>query len=462
MMTSNAPYGLVAIVGRPNVGKSSLFNRLIGRREAIVDDTPGVTRDRLYGTAEWRDRSFYVIDTGGILGEDSAFSEGIRAHVEAALRECDVILMVLDGQAGVTPPDEELAALLRRAGSSNEGRKPVVVAVNKLDDIKHEDNATEAYALGFEHVVPISALHKRNLEDLLDLLVRLLPQAPARETEEDAVRLAIVGRPNVGKSSLLNRLAGVERSLVSPVAGTTRDPVDTSVTLEGQRFRLIDTAGLRRAGRKPAAWSGRSPSSGGRNLEYYSFVRTLSAVDRSDVALLLMDAADPCTDQDKKIAAHVVEKGKGLVLVLNKWDLMSGQDRPGDKLIRRIRDDLPFLTWAPVLFTSALSGRGVQKIASTVLAVREARRRRIPTNALNRLMRDVLAFDRLPSNRKGRALRIYYCSQAEVEPPTFVFFVNDPSIVNTAFENHVRNELRALADFTGSPLRVFWRGKEED
>jgi len=224
----------------------------------------------------------------------------------------------------------------------------------------------------------------------------------------------------------------------------------------------VDTAGLRRAGRKPAAWSGRSPSSGGRNLEYYSFVRTLSAVDRSDVALLLMDAADPCTDQDKKIAAHVVEKGKGLVLVLNKWDLMSGQDRPGDKLIRRIRDDLPFLTWAPVLFTSALSGRGVQKIASTVLAVREARRRRIPTNALNRLMRDVLAFDRLPSNRKGRALRIYYCSQAEVEPPTFVFFVNDPSIVNTAFENHVRNELRALADFTGSPLRVFWRGKEED
>ncbi|MBR1672574.1 MAG: ribosome biogenesis GTPase Der, partial [Fretibacterium sp.] len=381
----------------------------------------------------------------------------IRAHVEAAVRECDVILMVLDGQAGVTPPDEEVASLLRRTSSQGGGLKPIVVAVNKMDDIKHEDNAAEAYALGFEHVVPISALHKRNLEDLLDILVGLLPEELPGDAEEDAVRLAIVGRPNVGKSSLLNRLAGAERSLVSPVAGTTRDPVDTTVELDGQRFRLVDTAGLRRAGRKPAAWGGRE----GSNLEYYSFVRTLSAVDRSDIALLLMDAADPCTDQDKKIAAHVVEKGKGLALVLNKWDLLAGRERPGDRLTRRIRDDMPFLSWAPILFTSALNGRGVQKIASTVMAVRECRRRRIPTNALNRLMRDVLAFDRLPSNKKGRALRIYYCSQAEVEPPSFVFFVNDPSIVNTAFENHVRNELRALADFTGSPIRVFWRGREE-
>ena len=453
----SVPRGIVAIVGRPNVGKSSLFIRLIGRRDAIDDDTPGVTRDRLYGEAEWRGRSFYAIDTGGILGEASAFSEGIRAHVEAAVRECDVILMVLDGQAGVTPPDEEVASLLRRTSSQGGGLKPIVVAVNKMDDIKHEDNAAEAYALGFEHVVPISALHKRNLEDLLDILVGLLPEELPGDAEEDAVRLAIVGRPNVGKSSLLNRLAGAERSLVSPVAGTTRDPVDTTVELDGQRFRLVDTAGLRRAGRKPAAWGGRE----GSNLEYYSFVRTLSAVDRSDIALLLMDAADPCTDQDKKIAAHVVEKGKGLALVLNKWDLLAGRERPGDRLTRRIRDDMPFLSWALILFTSALNGRGVQKIASTVMAVRECRRRRIPTNALNRLMRDVLAFDRLPSNKKGRALRIYYCSQAEVEPPSFVFFVNDPSIVNTAFENHVRNELRALADFTGSPIRVFWRGREE-
>ena len=434
---------IAAIVGRPNVGKSSLFNRLIGRRESIVDDAPGVTRDRIYGEAEWRGRSFYVIDTGGILGEESAFSAGIRAHVEAAIEECDAVVMVLDGQAGVTAADEEVAHLLRRS------RKPVIVAANKLDDIKHDDSANEAYELGFEHVVPISALHKRNLEDLLDLLTELLPDEKLQEEATDEVRLAIVGKPNVGKSSMLNGLAGTERSLVSPVAGTTRDPVDTAVTLEGQRFRIVDTAGLRRRGRMDSA------------LEYYSFVRTLAAVDRCDVALLLMDAQDPCTDQDKKIAAHVVEKGKGLVLILNKWDLVTG-DRPGDKLTKRIRDDMPFLSWAPILFTSAKSGRGLQRIAQTVLAVREARRRRIPTNVLNRLMRDVLAFDRLPSNRKGRSLRIYYCSQADTEPPTFIFFVNEPDIVNTAFENHVRNELRRLEDFTGTPLRVFWRGKEKE
>lgn len=434
---------IAAIVGRPNVGKSSLFNRLIGRRESIVDDAPGVTRDRIYGEAEWRDRSFYVIDTGGILGEESAFSAGIRAHVEAAIEECDAVVMVLDGQAGVTAADEEVAHLLRRS------RKPVIVVANKLDDIKHDDNANEAYELGFEHVVPISALHKRNLEDLLDLLTELLPHDEPQEEDADEVRLAIVGKPNVGKSSMLNGLAGAERSLVSPVAGTTRDPVDTAVTLEGQRFRIVDTAGLRRRGRMDSA------------LEYYSFVRTLAAVDRCDVALLLMDAQDPCTDQDKKIAAHVVEKGKGLVLILNKWDLVTGE-RPGDKLTKRIRDDMPFLSWAPILFTSARSGRGLQRIAQTVLAVREARRRRIPTNVLNRLMRDVLAFDRLPSNRKGRSLRIYYCSQADTEPPTFIFFVNEPDIVNTAFENHVRNELRRLEDFTGTPLRVFWRGKEKE
>ena len=434
---------IAAIIGRPNVGKSSLFNRLIGRRESIVDDAPGVTRDRIYGEAEWRDRSFYVIDTGGILGEESAFSAGIRAHVEAAIEECDAVVMVLDGQAGVTAADEEVAHLLRRS------RKPVIVAANKLDDVKHDDSANEAYELGFEHVVPLSALHKRNLEDLLDLLTELLPDEKLQEEATDEVRLAIVGKPNVGKSSMLNGLAGAERSLVSPVAGTTRDPVDTAVTLEGQRFRIVDTAGLRRRGRMDSA------------LEYYSFVRTLAAVDRCDVALLLMDAQDPCTDQDKKIAAHVVEKGKGLVLILNKWDLVTG-DRPGDKLTKRIRDDMPFLSWAPILFTSAKSGRGLQRIAQTVLAVREARRRRIPTNVLNRLMRDVLAFDRLPSNRKGRSLRIYYCSQADTEPPTFIFFVNEPDIVNTAFENHVRNELRRLQDFTGTPLRVFWRGKEKE
>ena len=435
---------LVAIIGRPNVGKSSLFNRLIGRREAIVDDTPGVTRDRIYGETEWRGKSFYAVDTGGILGEESAFSAGIEAHVNEAISECDALLMVVDGHVGITAADESVAHLLRRS------RKPVVVAVNKMDDLKHEVHVADAYSLGFEHVVGVSALHKRNLEDLLDLLAGLLPEEAEQTRDEDEIRLAIVGRPNVGKSSLLNRLAGAERSLVSPLAGTTRDPVDTSVVMDGRHFRLVDTAGLRRRGRMDSA------------LEYYSFVRTLAAVDRSDVALLLMDASAPCTDMDKKAAAHAVEKGKGLILILNKWDLVSSRDRPGDTMTKRIREDLPFLTWAPILFTSALNGRGVGKITQAAVSVFENRRRRIPTNVLNRLMRDVLAFDRLPSSKRGKSLKIYYCLQSGVEPPAFVFFVNDPGIVDTAFENHVKKELRALEDFTGSPLRVFWRGKEQE
>jgi GTP-binding protein len=422
------------------VGKSSLFNRLVGRREAIVDDTPGVTRDRLYGEAEWNGRAFYVVDTGGILGEPTDFSAGIETHVKRAVEECDLALLVLDGTVGVTPADEGAAHLLRRGG------RPVVVAVNKLDDPKHDPRAADAYALGFGDVVGVSALHRRNLDELLDLVVAKLP-AREEESGEDEIRVSIVGRPNVGKSSLLNRLAGDERSLVSPIAGTTRDPVDTSVVLEGRRFRLVDTAGLRKKSRMDS------------DLEYYSFVRTLEAVDRSDVAFLLMEAQEPCTDADKKIAAHVVEKGRGLILLLNKWDLLAKKDKLGDKMTEKVRGEMPFLPWAPVLFVSALSGRGVGKIAESAAGVYENRRTRIPTNVLNRLMRDVLAFDRLPSNRRGKSLKIYYCLQSDVEPPTFVFFVNDPELVDSAFENHIQKELRTLADFTGSPLRTLWRGK---
>jgi GTP-binding protein len=413
---------------------------MIGRREAIVDDMPGVTRDRLYGEVQWNGRSFYAVDTGGILGEQTSFSAGIEAHVKQALSDCDLAVMVIDGTVGVTVADEDVALFLRRSG------RPAVVAVNKIDDPRHEPRASDAYALGFDDVVGVSALHKRNLDDLLDLIAAKLPE---REEvyDQDEIRVAIVGRPNVGKSSLLNKLAKEERSLVSPVAGTTRDPVDTSVIMEGRRFRLIDTAGLRKKNRMDS------------DLEYYSFVRTLAAVDRSDVALLLMEAEEPCTDSDKKIAAHVVEKGRGLVLAANKWDLLPKKDKLGDKMLETIRDEMPFLAWAPILFTSALNGRGIQKLAASVIEVFENRRRRIPTNVLNRLMRDILAFDRLPSNKRGKALKIYYCLQSDIEPPTFVFFVNDPQIVDSAFENHIHKELRALGEFSGSPIRTYWRGK---
>jgi GTP-binding protein len=413
---------------------------MVGRREAIVDDMPGVTRDRLYGEVQWRGRSFYAVDTGGILGEQTSFSPGIEAHVKQALSDCDLAVLVIDGTVGVTAADEDAALFLRRSG------RPAVVAVNKIDDPQHELRVSDAYALGFGDVIGVSALHKRNLDDFLDLVVAKLPETE-EVYDEDEIRVSIVGRPNVGKSSLLNKLAKEERSLVSPVAGTTRDPVDTSVVMEGRRFRLIDTAGMRKKSRMDS------------DLEYYSFVRTLAAVDRSDVALLLMEAQEPCTDSDKKIAAHVVEKGRGLILAANKWDLLPKKEKLGDKMLETIRDEMPFLTWAPILFISALNGRGIQKLAASAIEVFENRRRRIPTNLLNRLMRDVLAFDRLPSNKRGKGLKIYYCLQSDVEPPTFVFFVNDPEIVDTAFENHIQKELRALGEFSGSPIRTYWRGK---
>ena len=436
--------GIIAIIGRPNVGKSSLFNRLTNSRDAIVDDMPGVTRDRLYGEVSHRGRNFYVIDTGGIFGTDTEFSAGIKSHVNEAVKESDIIIFMIDGRDGVTSSDLEISEFIRKAGN-----KPVIIAVNKLDDVKHDDLANEAYTLGFDNVIAISALHKRGLDDLLDEIINLLPEQEDTEIFDDEIKLVIAGKPNVGKSSLLNKITGSERSLVSPIAGTTRDPVDMAINLDGQNFRIIDTAGLRRR----AKFDG--------NLEYYSFVRTLAAVDRSDIALLLMDAREPCTDQDKKIAAHVVDKGKGLVIVLNKWDLVTGDNNKADKLVKKIRDDMPFLNFAPIIFASALNGRGVNKIIQTVLTVNENRKKRIPTNILNRLMRDVLAFDRLPSDKKGRALKVYYCSQAESEPPTFIFFVNNPGLVNSSFENHVKNKLRELEDFTGSPVRTFWRGKEK-
>lgn len=438
--------GIVAIIGRPNAGKSSLFNRLTGTKEAIVDDIPGVTRDRLYGECEYEGRNFYVVDTGGIFGEDSDFSAGIRMHVEAAVRECDAVIFLVDGKVGVTGSDEEIADFIRRAGN-----KPVIVAVNKLDDPKHDDTANDAYTLGFERVIPVSAVHKRGLYELLDAVIDILPAEDVNDEVDDEgeIRLVIAGKPNVGKSSLLNRITNSERSLVSPIAGTTRDPVDTRTEIDGQKFRIIDTAGLRRR----AKFDG--------DLEYYSFVRTLAAVDRADVALLLMDAQDPCTEQDKRIAGHVARKGKGIILVVNKWDMMSG-DKKADEITRKIRDEMPFLSYAPVVFTSALSGRGVQKILQSAITVSTNRKKHIPTNQLNRLMRDVLAFDRLPSDRKGRSLKVYYCSQAEGEPPTFIFFVNNPELVNVGFENHVKNKIRELEDFTGTPIRTFWRGKEKE
>ncbi|MDD2453447.1 ribosome biogenesis GTPase Der [Aminivibrio sp.] len=435
---------VVSIIGRPNVGKSSLFNRLTGRREAIVDDMPGVTRDRLYGEAEWRDRKFYVVDTGGFLAKDEhAFVHGMRQQVRTALAESDVVLFMIDGREGPTWMDDDVADMLRKSG------KPVIVVANKIDDSIHEDLVYQAYSLGFDEVIGISAEHKRNIYDLLDLVIEKLPKDEPMAEASSEVRVAIVGKPNVGKSSLLNYLAGEERSLVTDIPGTTRDAVDTSVTIGGVSFRLIDTAGLRRKSRIED------------NIEYYSYIRTLQAIDRCDVALLLMDATEPFTDQDKKLASEISERGKGIVLLVNKWDLLGKKDELGDVMKRKLKDEMGFVSFAPLHFISALTGRGIQKVPELVLKVNGNRNSRIGTTLLNRLVRDILAFDRLPTDSRGRAFKIFYCTQAEIAPPTFIFFVNFPDLAEKAFENHMEKELRSLADFEGTPLRIFWRGKEE-
>ena len=433
---------IITIVGRPNVGKSSLFNRIVGRREAIVDDMPGVTRDRIYGEAEWKGCPFYVIDTGGLLVKDEdPFTKGIRSQVALAVEESDLIVFVIDGNDGVTFMDEDVASLLRKSG------KPVLLVVNKIDDPKHEIRTLEAYSLGFDEVFSISALHKTGVDVLLDRVVDMLPKSIEYESSDSIINVAIVGRPNVGKSSLFNRLAGKDRAMVSPVAGTTRDAIDTEVIIGDKKFRIVDTAGMRKKSNIDS------------DIEYYSFVRTLQAIDRSDVTLLVMDASEPCTEQDKKLAARVAEKGRGLMLILNKWDLLDKENKQGDKMTKIIKEEMVFVNWAPMAFTCALTGRGLQKLGEEINRVYLNRQKRIPTSVLNRLMRDVLAFDHFPSDKRGHSLKIYYCLQPDIEPPTFLFFVNKPEIADNAFTNHVKKELRTLEDFSGAPLRVFWRGK---
>lgn len=435
---------VVSIVGRPNVGKSSLFNRLLGRREAIVDDMPGVTRDRLYGEAEWRDRKFLVVDTGGFLARDeNEFVEGMRVQVKVAIKESDLVLFVIDGREGPTWMDEDVADMLRKSG------KQIIVVANKIDDGIHEDDVFQAYTLGFEEVIGVSAEHKRYIYDLQDLIVSKLTPEEELPSETGEIRVAIIGRPNVGKSSILNSLAGEERALVSNIPGTTRDALDTLVTINGTVFKFIDTAGLRRKSRVE------------NDIEYYSFVRTLQAIDRCDVALLVLDAEEPFTDQDKKLAALVVERGKGIVLLLNKWDLLGNNEKLGDSMRKKFRDEMVFLQYAPFAFISALTGRGMHRISEQILHVAENRKRRIGTTQLNRLVRDILAFDTLPTDQKGRPFKIYYCTQSSVEPPTFIFFVNHPDLASPAFENHMEKALRGLDDFSGTPIRIFWRGKEE-
>ena len=433
---------IVAIVGRPNVGKSSIFNRILGKRAAIVDDQPGVTRDRLYGEAEWGGKKFYIVDTGGIMSEtEHPFMNLIEKQVDLALDESSAVIFVVDGRTGVTPTDEEIAHKLRRSG------KPVVVVMNKLDNEKQEDAMLgEAYGLGFDEVVAASAEHNVGFGEVLDFVVSKL-ESEEFASDGDEIRVTLVGRPNVGKSSLLNAFAGEERSMVSDIAGTTRVVVDSVVEVGGHKFRFLDTAGLRRKSRVNT------------DLEYYSNVRTYQAIDRCHVALVLLDAQDPVTEQGKRLIGQVLERGKGLILVVNKWDLAPREEKVGDVMTKKLLEELPFAAHAPRVFISALSGRSLGKLPELIIKVEENRRRRIATSELNKLVKEVLVFERMPGDGKGHSLKIYYCTQADGAPPVFIFFVNDSELCSKSFKRHLENLLRDMADFSGVPIKIFMRNK---
>ncbi|WP_455596565.1 ribosome biogenesis GTPase Der [Cloacibacillus porcorum] len=433
---------IVAIVGRPNVGKSSIFNRILGKRAAIVDDQPGVTRDRLYGETEWAGKKFYIVDTGGIMSEtEHPFMDLIEKQVDLALDESSAIIFVVDGRTGVTPTDEEIAHKLRRSG------KPVVVVMNKLDNEKQEDAMLgEAYGLGFDEVVASSAEHNTGFGEMLDFITSKL-ESEEFDSDDGVIRVRLVGRPIFCKSSLLNAFAGEERSMVSDIAGTTRDVVDSVVEMNGHRFRFLDTAGLRRKSRVNT------------DLEYYSNVRTYQAIDRCHVALVLLDAQDPVTEQDKRLIGQVLERGKGLILVVNKWDLAPREEKVGDVMTKKLIEELPFAAHAPRVFISALSGRSLGKLPELILKVEENRRRRIATSELNKLVKEVLVFERMPGDGKGHSLKIYYCTQADGAPPAFIFFVNDSELCSKSFKRHLENLLREMADFSGVPIKIFMRNK---
>jgi len=437
---------IVALVGRPNVGKSTLFNRIVGRRLAIVEDIPGITRDRLYADAEWRGRQFAITDTGGILmGEQDPLRAQVVRQARLAMQEADVIVLVVDAREGVTATDREIADELRKT------RKPVLVAVNKADNDQLEREAAEFYSLGLGGVYPVSGIHGRGVAELLDAIMQAVPVAEkAEELPEDVIKLAIVGRPNVGKSSLLNAILGEERVIVSSVPGTTRDAVDTFLERGGQRLVLIDTAGIRRAGKIQGS------------VEYYTVLRATRAIERSDVALIVVDAGDGVTDGDKRVAGLAHNAGRAAVIVVNKWDLrQAGPERMSTKeFADLVRQELAFMAYAPIVFTSAKQGTGVSEAVDAAIDAAENHAMRIPTAELNRIIQD--AADAHPLMHKGRQLKIRYATMPTVKPPTVVLFVNDPEMLHFSYQRYLENQIRKVYPYQGTPIRIVARKAEKE
>lgn len=430
---------VMAIVGRPNVGKSTLFNRIVGERIAIVENRPGITRDRIYAAAEWLSKPFRVVDTGGLeVGEVDEITKRIRAQVELAIDEAQVIVFVVDGVAGLTPADEEIAQWLRVS------QKPVVVAVNKLDNPHRITLAYDFFALGFKATLPISAEHSTGIGDLLDEVFQHFLEEADEQPDDDTIRIAIIGRPNVGKSSLVNSILGEDRVLVSDVAGTTRDAIDTAFQMGEQSFILMDTAGMRKRGKVYEA------------TEKYSVLRALKAIERSDVAVLVIDGNAGIIEQDKHIAGYALDAGKAIVVVVNKWDIVEKDEKTAQEFEKNFRSHFPFLSWAPLLFVSAKTGRRITKILELAAIAADNHAQRISTSTVNALIQDAVAMTPPPTD-KGRRLKILYATQVDVAPPTFAVFVNHAELMHFSYERYLENQLREAFGFIGTPIRLVIR-----
>lgn len=433
---------IVAIVGRPNVGKSTLFNRIAGERISIVEDTPGVTRDRIYAEAEWVNKYFTVIDTGGIEPEsEELIPKKMREQAQLAMETADVILFVVDAKAGLTPADRDVALMLMKT------RKPVILVVNKVDNRNLPDDFYDFYELGFGEPVPVSSSIGLGTGDLLDEVVKNFPDDADTQQEDDIVRVAIVGKPNAGKSSILNRLIGEERVIVSPIAGTTRDAIDTYVEMDGRKYLFIDTAGIRK---KSKIYE---------NVEKYSVIRSYTAVERADVVLMIIDAEEGITEQDSKIAGIAHEAGKASIIVVNKWDLIEKDNHTMNAFIKQIQDELPFMPYAEMLFVSAQTGQRMHKMKECIDRAFEEASKRVATGVLNDVIGEAVLMNQPPSD-KGKRLKIYYGTQVGVKPPTFALFVNDRHLFHFSYQRYIENKLRENFGFEGTPMKIYIREKE--
>ncbi|MGL4392575.1 MAG: ribosome biogenesis GTPase Der [Fusobacteriaceae bacterium] len=436
---------IVAIVGRPNVGKSTLFNKLVGDRVAIVDNEPGVTRDRLYRETEWNGREFILVDTGGLEPRNNDFMmTKIKQQAEVAMTEADVILFIVDGKAGVNPLDEEIATLLRKKS------KPVILCVNKIDNFtSQKDDIYDFYGLGFEHLIAISGEHKVNLGDMLDIIATLIEKVELPEEDKESLYISIIGRPNAGKSSLVNRLLGEERTIVSEVAGTTRDAIDTLLEIDGKKYTLVDTAGIRRKSKVEE------------NLEYYSVLRAIKTIKRSDVCFWLLDGKEGLTEQDKKIAGIAYDEKKPIIIVVNKWDIIEKETGTMKQMGENLKNELPFLDFAPIEFVSALTGQRTGKLLDRAEKVYAEYTKRISTGLLNTVIKDAVLVNP-PPTRKGKLIKINYATQVSSAPPKFVLFCNYPEAIHFSYSRYIENKLRQAFGFEGTPLTIIFESKNSD